>query len=106
MFEVDYKISLYPSNYCGYQSKNKNIGKIVCYVSSIWKYVKENFETELIRFTMFNIMLNYTLTIERYCLEKGFQRIRIKGGACSPCCMEKSTDFTISYLFHIKFGDD
>lgn len=82
---VNYTISLYPSKYVGYNSKKREIGKITVYIATLWKWISEgsgdiqNFITEFI----------HTLILERICLERGFQKIRMKN-RCSPTCkMEK-----------------
>lgn len=84
--KVEYKISLYPSKFLGYQSKNQDTGKITLYISSIWKWVHswrwtsyfiEPEATEI----MFDDFLNeflYTMILERICLERAFQKIRMK----------------------------
>ncbi|KKK62437.1 hypothetical protein LCGC14_3004320, partial [marine sediment metagenome] len=31
----------------------------------------------------------YLILLERICLERAFNKIRIKGGRCNPCCVAK-----------------
>ena len=68
--KVDYKISLYPSKSFAYQFKNKNQGYVKLFVSTIWKRAK-SFEDFIQR-------MIYYILLERICLERGFQRIRMK----------------------------
>lgn len=82
--EVKYKISIYLSNCCGYQFKARNKGYVKIYVSNIWF---QTYDEKLdINGNFLNFVNNFILYIilERICLEKGFQKIRIKGGSCNP----------------------
>lgn len=83
--EVDYTLSLHNSKFIGYQSKNKNTGKITIYIATLWKWILErdytldHFVSEIIFITI----------LERICLERAFQKIRMKN-RCEPICsMEK-----------------
>ncbi|KKL98883.1 hypothetical protein LCGC14_1819970 [marine sediment metagenome] len=103
--EVEYKISTYPSKFIGYQSKNKNRGEIKIYITSLWKWVHswrwtkyfvEDETTEIMLDDFINEMV-FTVIIERICLERAFQKIRMRE-RCKPlskfrCKMEK-----IAYL--------
>lgn len=75
MTEVNYKISTYPSKSFAYQSKNKHNGEVKLFISTIWIHSKsfEHFVQACIYYTL----------IERVCLERGFQRIRMKN-RCKP----------------------
>ncbi len=75
--EVDYKISLYPSKFLGYQSKSKNQGYIKLFIPSIWDWVNtwsDNYENI---FENFNSAIIYITLLERICLERAFQKIRM-----------------------------
>lgn len=80
MTEIEYKISLYPSKCAAYQSKNKDKGEIKLYISTIWKHSKN--------FDYFVQWIIYYTIVERICLERAFQKIRMKN-RCKPCKMEK-----------------
>lgn len=75
MNEVTYKFSTYPSRFLGYQAKKQDTGTVTLYISSIWNEA-EKFDDFL------EIFLD-TLILERICLERGFQKIRMKN-RCKP----------------------
>lgn len=77
---VEYKISSYPSKFAGYQSKKQTNGTVKIFISTLWKYAP-NFDD-------FLFQLNYIIILERICLERGFQKIRMKN-RCNPCQMER-----------------
>ena len=108
--EVDYKISLHPSKFAGYQSKNKNKGEVKIFVSSIWKWVHSwrwtsyfiKDEATEIMFDDFVNELKFTLILERICLERAFEKIRMKN-RCKPfenfyCKMEKIAYLMLDYI--------
>ncbi|MFW9872941.1 MAG: hypothetical protein ACFFG0_07555 [Candidatus Thorarchaeota archaeon] len=90
-FNVNYVISLYPSKSHGYQTKKGRNGKVISYISTIWKECKKEFFT----FTLHLILI---IILERYCLERAFNRIRIKGRMCNPCCVENIALKTYEHL--------
>ena len=65
----------------------------------------ENWEEKLetSRFESFVTLLCYMIIHERYCLERAFQKIKIKGGMCKPCCVMHIAENTFDYLFNITF---
>jgi len=71
MTEVEYKISIYPSKFLGYQSKARNKGEVKVYVSTLLKYAENDF-------WKFVHWLDAITLIERLCLERGFQKIKMK----------------------------
>ena len=81
-------------------------GEIKAFVSNIWKmtekWAKEN---QFDPFMLFVDYLNLIFIHERYCLERAFQKIKIKGGMCNPCCIYDIACNTIEYLFGLVFGD-
>lgn len=83
-FECKYKIGLKSSKFYGYQSKKGNKGVVKVFINNIYRdFPKFNsFVRELIYFTL----------IERICLERAFNKIRIKGGMCNPCCVRSLTN--------------
>lgn len=92
MSEIEYITSTYPSKNSAYQSKKGNKGRIKLFISVIWK--------EAIIFDNFVALINFYQIMERYCLERCFQKIRIKGGMCNPnCCIQNITINTFNYLF-------
>lgn len=84
MTNIEYKISTYPSKFAGYQSKSGMNGKVTMYISTIWNY-SENFD-DFVNYIVFIVIL------ERICLERAFQKIRMKG-RCNPCKLEKFAYF-------------
>ena len=79
---VDYKISLYPSRFLGHQAKKGKKGTIILYIYSLWNECKGNFDK-------FVLDIVYTSLLERICLERAFNKIRMKN-RCKPFCkMEK-----------------
>ena len=76
---------MYPSKFAGYQSKNKNKGEVKIYVSSIWKWVHswrwtEYFDEDDATEIMFDNFLKemiFTMILERICLERAFQKIKM-----------------------------
>lgn len=92
--EVDYIVSIRNSKFQGYQSKNQNIGIIKLFVSSLWNDYPE--------FEMFTKMFCIIQTLERYCLERAFQKIKIRGGMCKPCCVLHLADENATYLYGLE----
>lgn len=80
MYDVKYKISTYPAKSHAYQSKKGLEGVITLYISNIWKHSKS--------YGRFVVDCIYYIILERVCLERGFQKIRMKN-RCNPCKMEK-----------------
>lgn len=72
---VNYKISSYQSKFLGYQSKKGNFGVIKLFICTIWKYSSD--------FDTFVDNLNYILITERICLERAFQKIKMRD-RCKP----------------------
>jgi len=85
MNEVEYRVSLYPSKFSGYQSKKENVGKITFFLPKLWEESENNFDK-------FVNQLIFIQILERICLERGFQRFRIKN-RCNPCKMLKYAKF-------------
>ena len=69
-YRVKYKVSLYPSRYCAYQSKKGKSGEVKLFISTIWDFSR-NFD----KFLKNCISL---IILERICLERGFQKIKMK----------------------------
>lgn len=108
MPEVDYLISTKVNKFLGYQSKKGNRGYVKSYISNIWDITQEwtgtlKGEDHVSWFVRFLVLM---IIHERYCLERAFQRIKIKGGMCKPCCVEKLSDITFEYLYGIKFEEN
>lgn len=105
MIEVDFLVSTKVSKFLGYQSKKGNMGYIKSYVSNIWDITSDWVEilNEGEHFDWFVRFLILMIIHEYYCLERAFQKIKIKGGMCNPCCIQKLSDLTFDYLFKIKF---
>jgi hypothetical protein len=76
--DVEYSVSLHPSEFEGYQSKAGDTGKITLYVSTIWVNAEGNFDR-------FVDTLSYVSLLERICLERAWQKIRMKN-RCKPHC--------------------
>ncbi len=69
---VEYIVSSYPSKFLGYKSKNGSKGTVKSYVTSIWNSLEKK------EFDAFVKVLIYIMLLERVCLERGFQKIRIR----------------------------
>jgi hypothetical protein len=78
MCDVEYSVSLHPSKFEGYQSKAGQSGKVTLFIATIWDTVGEDYERFLEELIWVSI-------IERVCLERAFQRIRMKN-RCEPVC--------------------
>lgn len=90
MPEVNYVISTYPSKFAGYQSKKGNEGTIKAFVSTVYK---GSYDLDAFVLHLIHIILH-----ERVCLERAFNKIKIKGGMCNPCCVEKIADKMMDYI--------
>ena len=97
--EINYKLSLYPSKFLGYQSKNKNKGNLTFYISTIWKWINPHYRKENeINNTMINKFIKGLLEIillERICIERAFQKIRMK----NRCKNFKGFTCKIDYIY-------
>ena len=87
--EIFYKISTFPSKFLGYQEKKGKNGTIKLFITSIWGISQD--------FNKFLEEMIFTLILERICLERAFQKIRMKN-RCNPCKMER---FAVSMYLHI-----
>ena len=102
MTNVEYLISIHPSKFHGYQSKKDQNGYVKAFITPIWNATKEWSELDdTNHYGLFIDMLIYIIIHERYCLERAFQKIRIKGGMCNPCCITNLTDNTMAYLYNL-----
>jgi hypothetical protein len=75
---VDLHISTHPSKFAGYQAKAGSEGKITLFISTIWDQSQGDYDR-------FLDGLAYTYLLERVCLERAFQRIRMTD-RCEPVC--------------------
>lgn len=99
---VDYLISTKLSKFDGYQSKKGNKGYVKAYISNLWNYAVKLGLNDNDVMEWFLILINSIFIHERFCLERAFQKIRIKGGMCSPCCVENIVRNTLEYLFDLR----
>lgn len=74
---VEHIISTRDSKFLGYQSKKGNNGQVKLFINSIWDKSQD--------FNKFVYGLIFTDILERICLERGFQKIRMKH-RCKPVC--------------------
>jgi hypothetical protein len=82
---IDYVISTFKSKYTAYHNKKYPDGTVKLYISKIWEYSKD--------FEDFLEGINFFILLERICLERGLQKIKLKN-RCKPinsfnCKMEK-----------------
>ena len=83
MKNVNYKVSLHKSVSSARWNIKKDKGNIILYVSNIWD--------EFPNFDYFIEYCIYYTLMERICLERAFNKVRIKGGRCNPCCVVNIT---------------
>lgn len=83
-YRVKYKVSLYPSQYTAYHSTKGKTGEVKLYISTIWDFSR-NFK----KFVRISIFLT---VLERICLERAFQKIKMKNRCKDykghPCKMQ------------------
>jgi len=91
---IKYKISLKNSKFWGYQSKSGNAGSITLFVSNI--YEKSTDFDDFIR--------KYIITqlTERICLERAFQKIRLKN-RCKNCV---PSDLAMLMLLMLEYSKE
>lgn len=89
MNNVELFISLNKSKFHGYQSKSGYNGKIKLFISNIW----DNSINE----DDFIINFCYVYLLERVCIERAFNKIKIKN-RCSPCKLRPIINKMISHL--------
>ena len=108
MNEMEYEFLMKDSKFASYQDKagDGTDGIITIYLYEIWKWVLGFLSEGDDLLQLYVNWINYFIILERYCLERRFHKIRIKGGACTPCCIERMADCTISYLFDVKIDED
>ena len=98
---VEYKISLHPSRFVGYQSKNGNRGEVKLYVGTLW--FNNSFEEEKDFEKDFEWFLEdfiHTLILERICLERAFQKIRLKNRCGSFHTFTCKMDYITSIMMN------
>lgn len=95
--EVEHKYSLSPSKYLGCWNINKDIGKITFYLNSLWNSARRHsdvYEDDHMDLCIENFIEDviYLDLIERVCLERAHEKIRMKGRTrCEPnCCVRRS----------------
>jgi len=91
--QVTYEISLNPSRFMGYQSKNKQKGMVKIFPINIFNAIPD--------FKIFVEEIIYFTILERICLERGFQKIRIKN-RCDPCKMRKYAITMYNWIFEMN----
>jgi len=98
-YHINYKLSLFPSKFAGYQSKNKNKGEVKLYISSIWNAQFDPHDEFDINFHWFLEAFLYTMLLERICLERAFQKIRMTNRCVQyekyRCKMDYITDLML-----------
>lgn len=77
---IEYIISTNKSKFCGYQSKKGNSGTVKVFIPNIYSISVD--------FDDFIDWLEFFLIVERICLERAFQKIKMKN-RCNPCKMDK-----------------
>jgi hypothetical protein len=86
---TEYKISTYQSKFAGYHwTTSTSESRITAYISNIWSFAKQQGKSDDEIFDRFVKELNFIIILERICLERGFNKIRMKN-RCKPCKMEK-----------------
>lgn len=91
MNEVEYIVSTHLSKFIGYQSKKQNKGYVKIFISTLWNDSRQDYYLFVLRLIWIQIH-------ERICLERAFQKIRIKGGMCKPCCVENCSKIVYKFL--------
>lgn len=89
MNEIEYRVSTYPSKFGGYHSTSKGKSTITAYVSNL--FYEKSFNTFVYNLIFINL-------IERICLERGFQKIRMKN-RCKPTC--KLEKYTYEMMYYV-----
>lgn len=89
IYNVDMNISLNISKYRGYHSKSGYNGKITLFIPIIWGSSK--YEDDFI------INSCHVYLLERICLERAFNKIRIKN-RCFPCKLYPLVSHMINHL--------
>lgn len=87
MNDVMYKISLYPSRFHAYQTKKGKKGIITQYISN---YRIENFDWFVGQLIAFQLL-------ERICLERAFQKIKLKQ-RCDRCPPKRIADLMLNAM--------
>jgi len=90
--EIEYVISARPSRFMGYQEKSGARGTIKLYVASIYKQHEEEGEPFV------DLLILYML-IERFCIERAFQKVRMHQRCKPECKIAPYAMFAFMYLF-------
>ena len=91
MPEVEYLVSIRKSKFIGYQSKKVSKGFVKAFLSTLWDDSHQDYY-------LFVLRLIWVQIHERMCLERGFQKIKIKGGMCNPCCVQNCSRQIYEFL--------
>jgi hypothetical protein len=106
--DVEYKVSLHESKHGGRWNINKDNGTITFNLPLLYDYSKrvvEQYRTknETDAFTN-DMTINFFITqlietevVERVCIERAHQKIKIKGGRCKPFCKVESVAMHMCY---------
>ena len=103
VLEVEYKVSLHKGNHEGRWNINKDKGRITFNLPLLYDYTMEaieswgksdNYSKEFMEDMSINFFIGLLIEvelIERVCIERAHQKIRMKGRTrCKPvCCVEK-----------------
>lgn len=87
MLDVNYKVSLHKAKTPARWNINKDKGNIILYIGNIWSSINNVLNDSNIYEYFIEWSILYIL-MERICLERAFNKIKIKGGRCNPCCVE------------------
>ena len=99
--EVENKISMHihPSNIARWDI-NKDTGKIVLFIPSIWdeavKHSDINDPDDCFR-TFVGVTI-FSYLMERICIERAHEKIRLKRSKCNPCAVAPITNKMFDYI--------
>lgn len=106
--DVEYKVSLHESKTAGRWNINKDKGTITFNLPILYDYSKrivEKYrkETETDSFTN-DMTINFFITqlietevVERVCIERAHEKLKIKGGRCKPFCKVEKPAMLMCY---------
>jgi len=79
---VEYRVSLHPSKSAGYQSKARNRGTVTLFLPVLWERSGGDVDAFVDELVCVSVL-------ERICLERAWQKIRMKNRCHPTCKMEK-----------------
>jgi len=102
--EIEYKVSTHPSKFYAWQEKKGTVGSIKLFVSTIYKEAVSYSEETFVSRSFVRLLIFYTL-VERFCIERAFQKIRMHQRCKPECKIAPYAMYAFEHLYSDLFSE-